>query len=101
MQPLTSLPGFLGTEGKRALVVGGSAAAAWKAELLSAAGASVDVFTVEVSEEISSLAEAPPRGALSIRRRNWEAADFTGAAIAIGGFDNDPQGPRVPALAIA
>src|SRR5256886_9049219 len=101
MQPLTSLPGFLGTEGKRALVVGGSAAAAWKAELCPAAGASVDVFTVEVSEEISSLGEAPPRGALSIRRRNWEAADFTGAAIAIGGFEDDREAARFADLARA
>ena len=40
MAPLARLPVFLALEGKRAVVAGGNAAAAWKAELLSAAGAS-------------------------------------------------------------
>ena len=44
MEPLARLPVFLALEGKRAVVAGGSAAAAWKAELLSAAGARVDVY---------------------------------------------------------
>jgi uroporphyrin-III C-methyltransferase/precorrin-2 dehydrogenase/sirohydrochlorin ferrochelatase len=39
MAKLARLPVFLALEGKRALLAGGSAAAAWKAELLSAAGA--------------------------------------------------------------
>ena len=39
MEPLARLPVFLALEGRRAVVAGGSAAAAWKAELLSAAGA--------------------------------------------------------------
>ena len=41
MEPLARLPVFLALDGKRAVVAGGSAAAAWKAELLSAAGARV------------------------------------------------------------
>ncbi len=36
---LATLPVFLVLGGKRAVIAGGSAAAAWKAELLSAAGA--------------------------------------------------------------
>jgi len=36
MEPLARLPVFLSLTGKRALVAGGTAAAAWKAELLSA-----------------------------------------------------------------
>ena len=49
MAPLARLPVFLALEGKRAVVAGGNAAAAWKAELLSAAGASVDVYADTVS----------------------------------------------------
>jgi uroporphyrin-III C-methyltransferase/precorrin-2 dehydrogenase/sirohydrochlorin ferrochelatase len=41
MDPLARLPVFLALKDKRALLAGGSAAAAWKAELLSAAGARV------------------------------------------------------------
>ena len=37
MRPLSRLPVFLSLEGKRVLVCGEAAAAAWKAELLSAA----------------------------------------------------------------
>lgn len=41
---LSSLPVFLTLAKKRAVVAGGSAGAAWKAELLAAAGAYVDVY---------------------------------------------------------
>ncbi len=44
MEPLARLPVFLALDGKRVVVAGGSAAAAWKAELLSAAGARVEVY---------------------------------------------------------
>ena len=44
MERLARLPVFFGLSGKRAVVAGGTAPAAWKAELLSAAGAQVDVF---------------------------------------------------------
>lgn len=43
MQPLSVLPVFLSLDGKTALVCGGTDAAAWKAELLEAAGARVRV----------------------------------------------------------
>jgi len=39
--PLARLPVFLALDGKRVVVTGGSSAAAWKAELLSASGARV------------------------------------------------------------
>jgi uroporphyrin-III C-methyltransferase/precorrin-2 dehydrogenase/sirohydrochlorin ferrochelatase len=41
MAALATLPVFLDLQGRRAIVAGGSAAAAWKAELLAAAGADV------------------------------------------------------------
>src|SRR5690554_3304612 len=41
--PLSTLPVFYTLAGKRVLVAGGSAPAAWKAELLAAAGAQVHV----------------------------------------------------------
>lgn len=44
MEPLARLPLFFALEGRRVVLVGGSDAAAWKAELLSATGAAVDVF---------------------------------------------------------
>ncbi|WP_245434257.1 siroheme synthase CysG [Pseudolabrys taiwanensis] len=89
MEPLARLPVFLGLEDKRAVVVGGSAAAAWKAELLSAAGALVDVYAEMPSDELLLIAGDPPKGAISIHRRAFTDEDLKGAAIAIGAFDDD------------
>src|SRR6478736_4985562 len=86
---LARLPVFLALDGKRAVVAGGSAAAAWKAELLSASGAQVDVYAAEPSDELLEVAESPPRGAIAVNRRVWTADDLAGAAIAIGAFDDD------------
>ncbi len=73
MGPLARLPAFFALESKRAVVAGGSQAAIWKAELLSAAGAQVDVFAAVADEDLQSLAAAPPRGAISIHDRRWAA----------------------------
>jgi uroporphyrin-III C-methyltransferase/precorrin-2 dehydrogenase/sirohydrochlorin ferrochelatase len=88
MEPLARLPVFLALDGKRVLLAGGSAAGAWKAELLSAAGAAVDVVAREASEEMLAVAAAPPNGAITLHRRGWRAEDFAGAAIAIGACDD-------------
>ena len=50
--PLSRLPAFFALAGKRAVVAGGGQAAAWKTELLSAAGAAVDVFTPQAGEDM-------------------------------------------------
>jgi uroporphyrin-III C-methyltransferase/precorrin-2 dehydrogenase/sirohydrochlorin ferrochelatase len=89
MDPLARLPVFLALEGKRAVLAGGSAAAAWKAELLAAAGAQVDVYAAEPSDELLQVAADPPRGSVMIHRRGWTADDLPGSAIAIGAFEND------------
>jgi uroporphyrin-III C-methyltransferase/precorrin-2 dehydrogenase/sirohydrochlorin ferrochelatase len=89
MDPLARLPVFLALEGKRAVLVGGSQAAAWKAELLSAAGANVDVYAADVSDEMLAMAGDPPRGPIAINRRGWTPNDLRGAAIAIGAFEDD------------
>src|SRR5215469_12931237 len=89
MEPLARLPVFFGLTGKRAVVAGGSAAAAWKAELLSAAGARVEAFTAEPSEELRSI--AAEQSAVVIHARAWQAADLTGAGIAVGAFTDDKE----------
>src|ERR1700729_363777 len=87
--PLARLPAFFALENKRAIVAGGTAAATWKAELLSAAGARVDVFTATPSEEMVALADGAPRGPVILHRRNWTSADLVGAAIAVADCDDD------------
>ena len=75
--------------GKRVAVVGGSPAAAWKAELLSAAGACVDVYALEISDEMQQVAGDPPGGAITLNKRAWTADDLRGAAMAVGAFEDD------------
>ena len=67
MDALARLPVFLALEGKRVVMAGGNAQAAWKAELLSAAGAAVEVYAQTPGEEMLALAAKPPRGAILIR----------------------------------
>jgi uroporphyrin-III C-methyltransferase / precorrin-2 dehydrogenase / sirohydrochlorin ferrochelatase len=101
MDALARLPVFLALEGKRAVMAGGNAQAAWKAELMSAAGANVEVFAQAPGEEIVGLAATPPRGAIAIRQRRWSADDLAGAAIAVGAFDHDHDAAEFAAAARA
>jgi uroporphyrin-III C-methyltransferase/precorrin-2 dehydrogenase/sirohydrochlorin ferrochelatase len=94
MGPLARLPVFFALAGKRVVLAGGTPAAAWKAELLSAAGADVDVIATEISDEMLAVAADPPQGAIVIHQRVWEAADFASAAIAVGAFDGEDEAAR-------
>ena len=97
--PMARLPAFFALTGKRALVAGGSAAATWKAELLSAAGAQVEVFALQPGEDMLALASAPPNGAVVIQQRDWSADDFSGAAIAVADCSNDKDAAQFAATA--
>lgn len=89
MGALARLPVFLSLDGKRTVLVGGSPAAAWKAELLSASGANVDVYAVEACDDLLQLVGDPPRGTITINCRAWVPEDLNNAAVAIGAFEDD------------
>ena len=99
--PLSRLPAFFALDNKRAVVAGGGEPAAWKAELLSAAGARVEVFTAVSGEALIALAGAPPRGSIVIHERPWAAADLAGAAIAVADCADDQEAARFAAAARA
>ncbi|HMF22055.1 MAG TPA: siroheme synthase CysG [Pseudolabrys sp.] len=101
LQALARLPVFFALDGKRAVLAGGSPAAAWKAELLSASGAQVEVYALNVGEELAELAEAPPRGSIKVNLRNWTVADLPGAAVAVGAFEDDESAAAFAAAARA
>ena len=101
MGRLSRLPAFIALAGKRAVVAGGGQAAAWKAELLSAAGAAVDVFNSKAGEDMRALTAAPPGGRVAIHERAWSADDLSGAAIAVAECDNDNEAARFAAAARA
>jgi uroporphyrin-III C-methyltransferase/precorrin-2 dehydrogenase/sirohydrochlorin ferrochelatase len=98
---LARLPVFFALEDKRVVVAGGSPAATWKAELLSAAGARVEVFALAPGEEMLALAAAPPRGVVILHDRNWTPDDFAGAAIAVANCADDEEAARFAAAARA
>jgi uroporphyrin-III C-methyltransferase/precorrin-2 dehydrogenase/sirohydrochlorin ferrochelatase len=98
---LARLPAFFALENKRAVVAGGSPAATWKAELLSAAGARVEVFAAAPGEEMLALAAAPARGPVILHDRNWAPEDFAGAAIAVADCANDEEAAQFAAAARA
>jgi uroporphyrin-III C-methyltransferase / precorrin-2 dehydrogenase / sirohydrochlorin ferrochelatase len=101
MDRLASLPLFFSLAGRRAVVVGGSDAAAWKAELISAAGASVAVLDAEPCAELEALAADPPGGPVQLERRPWSAADFAGAALVVASAADKEEAQAVCAAATA
>jgi uroporphyrin-III C-methyltransferase/precorrin-2 dehydrogenase/sirohydrochlorin ferrochelatase len=98
MEALARLPVFFALAGKRTVVAGGNAAAAWKIELLAAAGAHVDVFAIDPSEEAAGAAEASGG---TLHRREIVGEDFAGAALAIGAFEDEAAAAAFAAQARA
>ena len=87
---LAKLPVFLDLSGKRAVVAGGTAAAAWKAELLAAAGAHVAVYAAEPCEEMTALvARGAAAGTITLHPRPWALDVFTGASVALADTADD------------
>src|ERR1700683_599980 len=101
MGPLARLPAFFALEDKRAVVAGSTQAAAWKAELLSATGARVEVFAPAPGEDMLALADDPPRGAIAIHERTWTPDVFAGAAIAVADCADDVEAANFAAAARA
>ena len=101
MGPLSRLPAFFALGGKRAIVAGGGHAATWKAELLSAAGARVDVFAPEPADDLRALEINPPAGAVIVHQRSWTPVDCAGAAIAVAECVDDAEAARFAAAARA
>ena len=96
--PLAKLPVFLSLQGRLAVVVGGSPAAAWKAELLAAAGARVTVIAESFSGDMTALAQADaPR--LPLRQRPWREDDLAGAAVAVADLEDAGEVARFAAAA--
>ncbi len=96
---LARLPLFFALQGKRAVIAGGSPAAAWKAELLSAAGARVHVYAVDPCSALLQLAADRPVGTVILHRRAWTAADLPGAALAVGDCRDDDEAAGFAAAA--
>ncbi|OYU48127.1 MAG: uroporphyrinogen-III C-methyltransferase [Rhizobiales bacterium PAR1] len=82
---LAKLPVFFDLRGKRVILAGGSAGAAWKAELLASTGADVAIYAEDPDAEmLSLLARGAADGTLTLHQRPWSINIFAGAALAVG-----------------
>jgi len=101
IQRLSVLPVFMDLTGKRAVVVGGTDRAAWKAELFAAAGAQVEVFApaCKLSGEMRSIIER--EAALTHRDGRWTAGDLAGADVALADAEDDEEAAAFEAAARA
>ncbi len=92
MGALAKLPVFLDLAGKRAVVAGGSATAAWKAELLAAAGADVHIYGIAFGGEMEALiARGTAGGRITAHQHVWDGTIFAGAAIALADAEDDAE----------
>ncbi|CAH1653782.1 Siroheme synthase / Precorrin-2 oxidase [Hyphomicrobiales bacterium] len=101
--PLAVLPVFFCLTGKVAIVAGGSDAAAWKAELLVAAGARVVLYApaATVGEQFARLLGDRVDGSITHHDRVWTPDILSGAAIAIADADTDTEAQAFHAAAKA
>ena len=91
IQPLSVLPVFLDLAGKRAVVAGGTDAAAWKAELLVAAGAEVHVYATAdaLSSEMRGIIAR--ECAITHHDWTWDPACLEGATVALADAGDEAE----------
>ena len=99
MQALSVLPVFFSLEGKEALVCGGTDAAAWKAELLEAAGA-----IVHIAARAEALGDTMRKliargGGYVLLDADWRDGDFEGVAMAVADAETEVEAARFHAAA--
>ncbi len=85
--PLSVLPVFFNLQGANVLMVGQSEAAAWKVELLLAAGAQVHLVGKNLGPQLQALI-TEQGGAITHSARVWHADDLKGVRLALGDFEN-------------
>lgn len=96
MEPLAKLPVFFDLSDKKVVLAGGSEGAAWKAELLLACGAWIDLYcpSDELSETFRNiLSEDAARDVPRVTHydRPWSISCFDYATIALGDCETDEE----------
>src|SRR6478609_4340148 len=89
--PLAALPLFHKLEGRRVVLAGGGDGAAWKAELLAAAGARVEVHADTIGDAMQDVADREHPGRVELSGRPWSPEDLRGAALAVADVEGDAE----------
>jgi uroporphyrin-III C-methyltransferase / precorrin-2 dehydrogenase / sirohydrochlorin ferrochelatase len=90
---LSVLPLFMRLGGRRVVLAGTGEGALWKAELLAAAGAELDILAGDSRAPFEPLQQAHP-GRVRLFERAWTAGDLDGAALAVADLDTDEEAAR-------
>nr|WP_319389327.1 NAD(P)-dependent oxidoreductase [uncultured Cohaesibacter sp.] len=100
---LATLPVFFNLKGRKVVLAGASDGAAWKAELLAAAGAIVHVYSENPGEELTQLVADAQFGERHYvwHRQEWTPDSFKGALLAIGDIEDADEAERFVASANA
>ncbi len=97
---VAKLPVFFDLKGRRAVLVGGSAGAAWKAELLAAAGACVAIYALDVSTEMDTLlVRGAADGSLTLHRTGWSSDILRDAVLAVADLECEAEAEAFAAAA--
>jgi uroporphyrin-III C-methyltransferase/precorrin-2 dehydrogenase/sirohydrochlorin ferrochelatase len=99
MGELAVLPVFFALGDKRVVLAGATERAVWKAELLHATGAALEVYAAEPCAAMRALVARCPR--IVLQARDWREADLEGAAIALVDTLDDGEASRFRAAAKA
>jgi uroporphyrin-III C-methyltransferase/precorrin-2 dehydrogenase/sirohydrochlorin ferrochelatase len=84
IRQLSVLPVFYRLKGQRVMVAGGSDAAAWKAHLLAAAGAFVELYATDLDPAFATLLK---QNQYRWHARPWTGDSFEGVSIAIADLE--------------
>ncbi|WP_036263863.1 siroheme synthase CysG [Methylocapsa aurea] len=96
---LACLPVFFALAGKRVVLAGDAKAALWKAELLDAAGAKLDIYSANPDAGLLALARRRP--GISLVQRRFRPEDLRGAALAIADMESREDAAAFKAAAQA
>ncbi|MEM8750942.1 MAG: siroheme synthase CysG [Pseudomonadota bacterium] len=88
VEDLVVLPVFYKLKAKKVVLAGGTDAAAWKGELLAAAGAHVHIYAEELDEAFDAILRARP-DKFTHHRRPWGQHSFEHATLAIADAETD------------
>jgi uroporphyrin-III C-methyltransferase/precorrin-2 dehydrogenase/sirohydrochlorin ferrochelatase len=92
MEAFASLPVFFQLKGRKVLVAGGTDAAAWKAELLAAAGAEVHVHAEALGTAMEKLLRAESVSGTFVHHAiRWGAGSFDSVALAVADAETEEQ----------
>lgn len=90
MDELAILPVFFKLKGKDVALVGGTESAAWKAELLAAAGATVHIYALKLDPIFDEVIESN-KTSFTHHKCAWSAKTFEGMKLVVADLETEEE----------